>query len=435
MVVSASASRKRVRDLILVSVSACSLACVNARPVVNPNCNILSYYDGLFQRDLSTWTRDELEDLLRKTHSTVVPFIGSHLDSGLGGDVLTALIELDEETSSTEKDTISLFYPNQEVAKYPLDRTIWVPEHVCPLFMTEEMIIVPTDFEWAYSDLHNIRPVLPSIHESGRGTQYFGVCPTCDDLFEKGSDTCVCGDFFQPPPSARGIVARTWLYMQLRYPDLYISNCHLEQLVSWHVLHPPTADERRRNDIVCSEWQGNRNPFVDFQSLAWTIRVHETECDEDAWYGDGSSRNEDFIDIVPDIEVDDWNADIEVDDWNEKSDDAPDYVGVLLMDDNYSEGETKDDGMIVDSTAVDSSTESSEEQCASLMAGDIFFYVLQAKPTRIGLIPLVDLPVGLGLYLTTSLSFEDVSANIPLIQLDVDDIIHKDSPFGSVVIF
>jgi len=209
--------------------------------------------------------------------------------------------------------------------------------------------------------------------------------------------------------------------MQLRYPDLYVSNCHLEQLISWHVLHPPTDDERRRNNIVCSEWQGNRNPFVDFQSLAWTIRVHETECDEDAWYGDGSTRNEGFIDLVPDIEVDDWN---------DMSDDAPDYEWLSSMDDNDSEGETKGDGMIVDSTAVDSSTESSEELCASMLAGDIFFYVLQAKPTRIGLIPLVDLPVGLELYLTTSLSFEEVTTNTPLIKMDVDDMIPKGSPFG-----
>ena len=416
-----SASRKRVRDLIIVSILACNSACVSARPIVNSNCNILSYYDGLFQRDLSTWTRDEIEDLLRKTHSTAVPFIGSHPDSGLGEDVLTALLELDQATSSAEKDTISLFYPDQEVAKYPLDRTIWVPEHVCPLFLTEEMILVPTDFDWAYSDLHNIRPVHPSIHESGRGTQYFGVCPTCDELFEEGSDACICGDFFQPPPSARGVVARTWLYMQLRYPDLYISNCHLEQLISWHVLNPPTDEERRRNDIVCSEWQGNRNPFVDFQSLAWTIRVHETECDEDAWYGDGSTRNEDFIDIVSEIEVDDWS---------DMSDDEPDYEWLLPLDDNYNEGEATGDGIIVDSTAVDSNTESSEELCASLLAGDIFFYVLQAKPTRLGLIPLVDLPVGLGLYLTTSLSFEEGTTNTPLIELDVDDMIHKGSPFG-----
>jgi hypothetical protein len=104
---------------------------------------------------------------------------------------------------------------------------------------------------------------------------------------EAAADTEKDTKSFLPPASHRGDVARAILYMDLRYdgdePDtvnLVVSDCpenvpvgsagmgYLSQLLQWHLDDPPDEGERIRNDEICANWQGNRNPFVDYPELA-----------------------------------------------------------------------------------------------------------------------------------------------------------------------
>lgn len=416
--------RTRITPAGVISVALFVLGLSTSSANPTASCEIFDYYDGLCQRDILTWTRDDLEDLIRRTHSTIVPFFGSDADEGnTDKDILQALLILDAGSPKDRESTIQLFYSNKEVPQYPLDRSIWVPEHVCPLFMTEEMTIIPTDFDWAYADLHNIRPAHPLIHESSRGTQFFGICPTCLELFEEGSDTCVCGDFFQPPEEARGVVARTWLYMQLRYPDLHISNCHLEQILAWHMFHPPTMEERLRNDGVC-EFQGNRNPYVDFPDLAWNIRIHETECSEDLSYGDSSITGTNIFKLLPNFQ-----------DEEAETDDEVDYAFDIDIDIGNDEEDGERGGFL-------DIPQATKQLCESLSTGDAFFYVIQAMPTRLGLLPLQDLPAGLELYMSTTLAFDEgvatatvrssssASNTDPLMRITLEEGARKGNPLG-----
>jgi endonuclease I len=69
------------------------------------------------------------------------------------------------------------------------------------------------------------------------------------------------------------------MYMAIRYeggdgwPDLELNDSvsngsaplfgRLPVLLQWHRADPPDAFERRRNDVIFTRWQHNRNPFID----------------------------------------------------------------------------------------------------------------------------------------------------------------------------
>lgn len=143
---------------------------------------------------------------------------------------------------------------------------------------------------------------------SVRGNLYFGSCGTGtpnynDDDYNNddgdsnknkcyspahtnaANDTTRDSYTFLPPQEKRGDIARAILYMDLRYDgsevntlELIVSDCpdsipnkagmgYLSQLLQWHAEDIVDEEEMERNDSVCRDWQGNRNPFVDFPDL------------------------------------------------------------------------------------------------------------------------------------------------------------------------
>ena len=113
------------------------------------------------------------------------------------------------------------------------------------------------------SDLHNLKPLTSSLNSS-RGDDFFG-----ND--EDGKN------YFYPNYSGdvdyRGDVARICFYMALRYEKLNLTDNLsgdtstsfglLSRLLEWNKLDPVDEFELRRTNRVY-EYQGNRNPFVDY---------------------------------------------------------------------------------------------------------------------------------------------------------------------------
>ena len=53
---------------------------------------------------------------------------------------------------------------------------------------------------------------------------------------------------------------------------------NLESLLKWHCEEGVTPEEKSRNDRV-QNWQGNRNPFIDYPELV--EKIYGKKCDSD----------------------------------------------------------------------------------------------------------------------------------------------------------
>ena len=87
---------------------------------------------------------------------------------------------------------------------------------------------------------------------------------------------------YEPADAYKGDIARSFFYMAVRYkyedetfmddgPMTFRSQLKdwaLELLMAWHRLDPVSEKERNRNEGIYRNWQGNRNPFIDFPEFA-----------------------------------------------------------------------------------------------------------------------------------------------------------------------
>ncbi len=98
---------------------------------------------------------------------------------------------------------------------------------------------------------------------------------------------------YYPGDADAGLIARAQFYMDVRYDggdsgtnDLVLQSGNpsdsgtrmgdLDRLIEWHFAAPPTTFERNRNQIIFTNYQNNRNPFIDHPEYAWSIFVNQT---------------------------------------------------------------------------------------------------------------------------------------------------------------
>ncbi|MCP4055389.1 MAG: T9SS type A sorting domain-containing protein [Mesoflavibacter sp.] len=120
------------------------------------------------------------------------------------------------------------------------------------------------------SDAHALRAV-DGQENSSRGNQHYG---------QYTGPSGNLGSF-------KGDVARSVLYMQIRYNGLSVVNGYpsttgqmgdLATILDWHRNDPPDDFEMNRNNVVYN-WQFNRNPFIDQPDLVeyiWGTNVGDT---------------------------------------------------------------------------------------------------------------------------------------------------------------
>ena len=191
------------------------------------------------------------------------------------------LRDADEDPNNSEN--IILVYSGNSIDKFDFSSNFepdfWNREHVWPKshgdFDAGDPFEVPL-----YTDAHNLKPVDASMNTL-RGEKDFdnGGDPVYNGTII--TDCLSTSSTFEPRDEVKGDIARIILYMDVRYegelgsnePNLVIVDGLtsypnpqigvLSTLLEWHEQDPPDAFEKRRNDVIY-EWQGNRNPFIDY---------------------------------------------------------------------------------------------------------------------------------------------------------------------------
>ena len=132
------------------------------------------------------------------------------------------------------------------------------------------------------TDLHHLRAEDVTVNGT-RGNKDFdnggAAVSGCTDCWTDS-------DSFEPRDAVKGDVARMLFYMAVRYEgddgfyDLELSTVSgsavprigdLDILLAWSAGDPVDAFEMRRNEPIHSQWQGNRNPFIDHPEWAAAI--------------------------------------------------------------------------------------------------------------------------------------------------------------------
>jgi endonuclease I len=348
-----------------------------------PSCEIDEYYADFDTFDLSSWTRERLQILLEETHHQSLPYTGSNG----GDDVWKALQDVDAVDSSN----VRLIYSQRIQPAEPKGTPdTWNREHVWPKSRGVD------DSGEDFTDIHHLFPADWGVN-SIRSSRFFNWCnsTSCARLSEEELagpevDTAFGGnDEFQPPYMVRGDVARALFYMNVRYPYLSMTDCpdennahemaYLSVLLEWHALDPPDDQERLRNNKVCSTWQGNRNPFVDFPGLVEQL------------YGNPSARP-------------------------------------FQCSGNNGDGAVPGDG----STTPPSSQDENDNEHLKVMPGDVMITAVHSDDSDlVELVTLVDLPAGLTIHITdNAYDGQAFATNEGTITLILPDNVPAGTVFG-----
>lgn len=242
------------------------------------NAQIPSYYQDIDFTKSGMELKAELTQLVTNTHTTVLPYTSNYYK-----DIWYTLKLAD--TDPDNADNVLLIYgadDTDDVSSNDRSRSkdltchsnsctgMWVREHV----YSKSWGTPNLGTEFAGSDAHNLRPVDPqrnisrSNRKFARGTGEARITPQ--------------GHWY-PGDEWKGDVARTIMYMYLRYPTqcdvvptgmsestFSLDDDMLDIFLEWNAEDPVSDLELQRNDII-HQLQGNRNPFIDNPFLATLI--------------------------------------------------------------------------------------------------------------------------------------------------------------------
>ena len=201
-----------------------------------------------------------------------------------GGNSFMALRSLDQDPG--DPGSVLTVYSGTSEPKFADGPLTWNREHCWP--RGYGISGTGTEASADESDLFNLRACRVEVNAL-RGDRIYDNSrtdhPTDPAVAPADAPQCLYdanfgqGGLWTPRPSERGDLARAMFYMAVRYDgsdagtvDLELGEApnpaqgffgNLTTLLQWHLDDPVSSEERRRNDLVHDNYQGNRNPFVD----------------------------------------------------------------------------------------------------------------------------------------------------------------------------
>ncbi len=229
----------------------CATATVTLTVISPVNFNIpvalQSYYDGVLFSENQNLMFDEIEDLTKTKHTTILSY----------GERHNYLYDADEDLANT--DNVVLMYSGE--SRYWEEYTSGSNSYTPQTFNTEHVYpqsrLVASD---AVTDLHHLRSCDAAVNSE-----------RLNYPFADGSGAYqLMGETWYPGDEWKGDVARMILYLNVRYGETFTKVGTLELFLKWNVEDPVSEFEEQRNTVFFGA-QGNRNPFIDNPYLATLI--------------------------------------------------------------------------------------------------------------------------------------------------------------------
>ena len=237
----------------------------NPEPTPTPAPSTGSYYDaanGKIGAALKTALHNIIDDHTEISYS----------------NVWTALRETDEDPNNP--NNVILLYTGRSQSKLTNggNANDWNREHVWAKSHGDFGTTMG-----AGTDLHHLRPTDVSVNSSRSNLDF----DNGGNEHTEAAGNYYDADSWEPRDSVKGDVARMLFYMVVRYEgdsgelDLELNNQvnngsapyhgKLSVLLQWHKEDPVDNFERARNEIIYTDYQHNRNPFIDHPEWASAI--------------------------------------------------------------------------------------------------------------------------------------------------------------------
>ena len=232
-----------------------------------------SYYTGQYTYDnLASQSESQLLNSLRTLMTSTHSYISSYKDCK-------------NYASSTDCEngdgSVLLIYTSYSATMSQWDG--WNREHVWPQSLGGD------NTSGGGADLHHVRPSDAGVNSS-RGNKKYGEVG--DGASAKYGSNPAIGylggyynsTYFEPLDNVKGDVARICLYVYTRWGSNWGAESitkvfqSVDVLLEWCKLDPVDTWEMGRNEVV-QGIQGNRNVFIDYPELAWTLFGEEVPTD------------------------------------------------------------------------------------------------------------------------------------------------------------
>jgi endonuclease I len=224
--------------------------------------------------------KEELRDII--DGHTSIPYTSSSTD------VWDAHKDLYEDPNDSSR--LILFYSQASWDKNAQDpgsgsEQYWNREHLWPRSYGVD------DSSVSDTDLFNLVPANKRVNNV-RGNKYFDITNPADGSYKNPADPlapeCTSdSNSWEPGDGQKGWVARALFYMTTRYINLQLidtppssppasslSNmAQLSVMLDWNRRFLPSGKEREVNQGIFEDYQGNRNPYIDFPEFADAVFI------------------------------------------------------------------------------------------------------------------------------------------------------------------